>query len=225
MAGYYNDDWMMYPMRGNNTEYSRKYSNIGFSTAFIKSYKSFNAGMRIGFVTRKLDETFYEKEKEYENFNAFTYRQKHFLTSIFIQKSERIKFLNVHIGIEIPYISYGAAASITTGYSKSYQDGKLWSEGTGANTILAGNGFGLAIGANLGASLNIRKYAKIGFEINQYFLYTEFVKPIVSSYDNKGKYYYPESDVIYKKSFTKNVNFKQATFSQIAPRVFFSVLF
>lgn len=225
MNAYYNDEWILSPVPSNGSQYTRKYQNIGFSTACIRHFKSFNAGLRLGFVTRKVDETSSFSINNGNLFQAFSYQQKHVMGSIFIQKTETIKFLNIQIGLEIPYIKYGEATSVNSGHTESYDNGQLWSKSEGSSTYVTGSGFGTGIGLNFGIAFKLKKYMSIGAELNEYLLYTKFVKPNQVTSSNSMEYYNPESKKKTTSNYTQYVDFRQTVFSQLAPRVFYAVYF
>lgn len=224
-AIYYNDDWNMYPIPREENRYMRSYHNIGFSSSFIRYYSKFNAGMRLGFVTRKIDEVLDYTSSGDNMFQSFSFSQKHTMGSIFIQRTENIKFLQLQLGLEIPYIHYGKAESITHGSSNNFEDGKIWSESTGTNKITAGSGFGTGLGINFGLSCQLNKKMGLGVELNQYLLYTEFSKPLIT--ENKGEmtWHYPESTKKYNQNYSQIVTLKQTMFSKLSPRVFYAVKF
>lgn len=225
MAIYYNDDWAMFPVPREENRFIREYHNIGFSSSFIRHFSKFNAGMRIGFVTRKIDELADYTSSGDNTFQSFSFSQKHTMGSVFIQRTEDIKFLQLQLGLEMPYIHYGSAESIIQESMVNYEDGKIWSEGSGIYTSTAGAGFGTGLGINLGLACRLNKKMSLGIELNQYLLYTEFSKPVTTVSNSEMTWHYPESTTKYNRNYSQIVTLKQTVFSKSSLRVYYAVKF
>lgn len=225
MSFYYNDEWATYPLESDGSVYNRNYRNIGFSATYIRHFEKFNAGVRVGTVSRNLIETSVYKYADDQLNDRYTFNQEHLLGSIFIQRNESIKFLDLKLGLEIPYIHYGKGHTDFTRNIVNYENGNVWSTTDLNWTFVSGTGFATGLGINLGIAYKMSRKMSLGIELNKYLLYTEFSRPYSRHQYLKYKWTTPESEDIKEYHYTGTSTFKQTTFSLLIPRLFYSFHF
>lgn len=208
---------------------SRRYTSIGFSGSYARNFKRFKAGCRLGIVTRKLQETqdysFTDNNSSYSSTAYFNYEQKHVMGSLFIAREERIKFISVQLGLEVPFIHYGKGRSELVSNYRDFESGKLYSEIPGSTTTTVGSGYATGLGSNLGLGCQLSKGMSIGLEICEYLLQTKFSKPTVSELYYDEHFTTPEQTRHHELKWSQNLGYSQLGFSRVSFRMFYAVKF
>jgi len=118
---YINDHyWNLGYYEADKSKHNRKYINKGISASYIRHYKYFGIGIRLGYLERTIHEDSEEIYVPQEEAVTRTYysKQAHQMGSIFIQRTEDIKNIEFKLGLEIPYINYGK--NVSEGSLKGY---------------------------------------------------------------------------------------------------------
>ena len=226
MAGYFNDDWILMPYEVDGYTSSRKYTSIGFAGSYARNFKNFKAGCRLGFVTRKVREN---QNYNYASNNItaayYNYDQKHVMGSLFIAREERIKFISVQLGLEVPFIHYGTGRSETALDIQDFESGKLHAEFHSYRTMTTGSGYATGLGGNIALGCQLGKGMNVGMEVSEYILQSKFSKPTVSESHYDEHFTDPESRKHIDQKWTQNIGYSQLGFSRVAFRVFYAVWF
>ena len=226
MAGYYNDDWVLGGYMVDGYKYSRNYTSIGFSGSYARKFKDFKVGCRAGLVTRKVQES--------DNFNYtpnnisseyFNYDQKHVMGSLFIAREEKIKFVSIQLGLEIPFIHYGKGTSVLGQHFQEFESGKLIADHHYYDYMTTGSGYATGLGGNLSVACQLGKGMSLGMEICEYLLKAKFSKP--SSFERiKDEHFISQNDTRYSDTqATLTMGYDQLGFSRVVFRMFYSVKF
>lgn len=212
MKQYFTDEWILTP----SSNYSRKYTSLGYAVGYQRKMKEFSLGITFGLVTRSVNE-----KNEYDYFSGahyfvnetFEYKQMHYLSAISITKSEEFKKLTIGLKLEIPFVLYGKGRNNYYNRTNSeYPTDYILTQ-----TQKISSGFATGLGLGIGIYYKLIDNLKFGLDISEYLLYTSFTKPSSihsTSQDILGNTGAIDYDI---QSEVKN-KYSQIGFSRIVPQ-------
>lgn len=209
MKQYFTDEWILTP----SSNYSRKYTSLGYSVGYQRKVNEYSLGLTLGLVTRSVNEGNeydYVSGSNYSVKETFEYRQKHYVSSINLTKTEEFDKLNIGLKFEIPFVFYGKGTNnyykrVNSDNPSDYILEEKQSISSGYST-----GFGLGLIVNYLITDNFF----VGIDISEYLMFVNFTKPTFGNYSET----YPLGDYSNVNSDYESTNkYQQTGFSRVVP--------
>lgn len=228
MNAYYNDNWILSYYESELYKRNRQYKNLGFSASYTRYVNKVGLGLRFGILNRYLNEnndfTFVPQEEHLRE--DYRFNQTHSLISLFMQRTENVKNIELKLGVEIPYIFYGSGTSVYNQYATNLENGVKWTDIHKGFDYKTGSGRATGFGFNIGAAYCFnKKRMKLGLELSDYLLFMKFSKSSIVTGEYTYHFYDPESTSHQKQTYEINSKFQQTAFSNLAPRFYYAICF